>query len=284
MSPQLQPQFAGSAPIDGESRPPQARLLLRRLAQWPLDRYYVYAPPQLRAHAAPLVSVHGISRNARDHALLLAPLARQLRSLLIAPLFPAAHWHGYQRLCPGAHGGSPLDFLDAVVANASSLFGISAPRSRLLGFSGGAQFAHRYALLRAQRIHSLALSAAGWYTLPDLSQPWPLGVATRTAPSTAGADLPRWLSLPMLVSVGSLDGDDRNVRHTACLDAAQGRTRAQRAARFVSAVRAAATARELRPRIELRVVDGARHDFGDVLQRGLRAELLNWYLTMDEAT
>ncbi|MFO1402364.1 MAG: alpha/beta hydrolase [Steroidobacteraceae bacterium] len=262
------------------------RLLLRRLPGWTLDRYYVYAPPGVRADRPPLVSVHGISRNAREHALLLAPLARRLRCLLIAPLFPAAHWRGYQRLLAGAHGRSPLEYVDAVLADAARDYALETARCHLLGFSGGAQFAHRYALLRAPRIASLALSAAGWYTLPDPGLAWPIGIAgdlpgIDAAGHAALDELRAWLALPMLVSVGSRDGDDRNVRHDAALDAAQGATRCERAARFVAAVRTAALARSLSPRVELCILGGARHDFADVMRRGLAARLLDWYLHED---
>lgn len=266
-----------SVPLAAAGR---GRLVLRRLPGWALDRYYVYAPPGLRLDQPPLVSVHGVSRNAREHALLLAPLARRLGRLLVAPLFPATHWRGYQRLARGAQGRSPVDLLDATLADALREHGIEAPQCHLLGFSAGAQFAHRYALVRAPRIASLALSAAGWYTLPDAGHGWPLGVAGMAG--VAGADaaavgLRAWLALPMLVSVGSRDGDDRNVRHDPAIDAVQGVTRCERAARFVSTVRTAALAHALTPRIDLHVVAGARHDFNDVMDRGLAARLLDWY-------
>ena len=42
--------------------------------------------------------------------------------------------------------------------------GIDTRRINLFGFSGGAQFAHRYAMAHPGSVNALVLTAPGWFT------------------------------------------------------------------------------------------------------------------------
>ena len=54
--------------------------------------YYVFVPASAR-HQAPIwVSVHGLSENARDHALQLSAWAARLGAVLVAPHFEAERY------------------------------------------------------------------------------------------------------------------------------------------------------------------------------------------------
>lgn len=108
----------------------------------------------------PIVAVHGISRNIGEHRDAFAPVADRLGRRLVLPLF--AHGHrGYQRL-RGRRGEPRADqrlwaLLDSMGEDGDV---------DLVGFSGGAQFAHRAAMVTPARVRSLATISAGWYTFP----------------------------------------------------------------------------------------------------------------------
>lgn len=212
------------------------------------------------ARAPVLVSVHGISRNAAEHALRQGAAAGRHAYTIVAPLFEADTWRGYQRLAAGAAGvradAGMLALLDTLAGQ-----GLPTERVHLFGFSGGAQFAHRFALLHPHRVATLSLAAAGWYTLPDRQLAWPLGLGDRPA-SLDDADLEAALQIPTLVLVGTADtGRDASVRQSHVVDRLQGLTRLERGQRWAAAMRAAARDRGLAPAVTFSVMHGGTHDF-----------------------
>ena len=58
-------------------------------------------------------------------------------------------------------------------------------RVDLVGFSGGAQFAHRFAMLYPGCVRRVVVAAAGWYTYIDPSRPFPLAAAPATPAAAA---------------------------------------------------------------------------------------------------
>ncbi|ROR32799.1 hypothetical protein [Inmirania thermothiophila] len=222
-------------------------------------RYHAWFPEERPAGL--VVSVHGISRNAAEHVRRLAPAAAAAGYAVVAPLLPPGRFRGFQRLRAGA-----AEAVEDVVADAAARAGRPFPRFVLVGFSGGAQFAHRYAMLRPGRIESLLLGAAGWYTLPDPALPWPLGVAPGTAP--AAVDLAGFLRLPVTVVVGA-DDTRRDVSLNAdpAVDRLLGRNRLERARRWVAALRARRRAGGAP--VRLRVLPGVGHDFAEAARAGL---------------
>jgi pimeloyl-ACP methyl ester carboxylesterase len=102
---------------------------------------------------------------------------------------------------------------------------------RLFGFSGGGQFAHRYALFYPRRVARQVLGAPGWYTFPDPEHRYPLGL--RTAPPEwpkLTFNPGRFLRIPTLVLVGEHDNRrDRELNRTRQVDVHQGLDRMERA-------------------------------------------------------
>ena len=101
----------------------------------------------------------------------------------------------------------------------------------------------------------------------------------------ADSDLPgvrlrpsAFLRVPMLAVVGEDDRErDENLRRSRALDRVQGRNRVERARQWVHAMRKAAEAREMPPRVELALLQGAGHSFEDSMKAGL-GELVADYL------
>ena len=205
------------------------------------QRYFLYRPARACGNAPLLVSVHGISRNARAHATCLARVAEQHGVVVVAPLFTSKRFHDYQRMGHSRRGERPDRALNEIVAEVGRLSGADARRFFLFGYSGGAQFAHRYAMAYPQRIAGLALGSAGWYTFPDPEKRYPWGMRASVGLPDLFFDLDRFLELRIHLFVGGLDtlrGPDLN--RCKRIDRQQGATRLERAARWAAALRRAA--------------------------------------------
>lgn len=227
-------------------------------------------PDHIDPSARALVAVHGIRRGAQEQAALFAPQAAALGRVVIAPLFDTQHWPRYQRLGDGADTAL-LDLLERLGDDAVKPID-RFDRFDLCGFSGGAQFAHRFAMLHPERIGRLSLASAGWYTFPDTS-PYPYGLG---APGGSGARTARmqsrldeFLRLPINVCVGERDNRrDANTRGGDDIDRQQGRHRRARASRWSEALAIEAAVRGIVSRIRYTVLPGCGHDFRRCARRG----------------
>ena len=227
-------------------------------------------PSNTPADASPIVAVHGIRRGAKQQAEALAPRAAALGRPVIAPLFDKVNWPKYQQVVRGKRADLALLELMAELR----LAGIWQTRSfELCGYSGGAQFAHRFAMLYPQLVRRLTVASAGWYTFPDNAE-FPYGLRAR--PGKTGdwgprfaAGLDQFLQIPVQVCVGEEDCvSDDNTRSGTEIDQQQGIDRVTRATRWSAAFKEAAELRGLTPRITLSVLPNCGHDFQDCVQYG----------------
>ncbi|MEQ1616942.1 MAG: hypothetical protein ABL883_01190 [Terricaulis sp.] len=202
-----------------------------------LREFFLYRPSIERAGAPLVVSVHGIARNAPAHTYRLIEEAERYGLTVAAPLFAKEKYGQYQQLQDPRSGvRSDLALLD-IIAAASRLSQASAQEVLLFGFSGGAQFAHRFVLAHPRRVRSAVLVAAGWYTFPDHAQRYPFGLDLSEAELDIGIDLRGALDVPQHVIVGELDIErDNSLRQSRRLDRVQGHTRLERAYRWVEAM------------------------------------------------
>lgn len=247
--------------VSHEGRPLRARVLL----------------PTSLSGARPLIALHGISRDAEALARHFRPEAERSGRIIVVPHFTAADWPKFQRPAPRARADRALlALLDAL---AGSYPGFLGPVD-LFGFSGGAQLAHRSAMLYPQRFGDLHLGSAGWYCLPDTELPYPYGLAPGTGQSDALRQcklvmLPRFLDRRIRVYVG--EGDihrDPALRQNALVDASQGRTRLDRARNYVSALNAAARSHDLPARADLTSLPDCGHDFDGCASRAELARIV----------
>jgi hypothetical protein len=237
-------------------------ITLHQLADGPGIPYFVYRPRLLDPAARPIVAVHGISRNAEQYALAFAGVAERTGALLVAPLFREC-CGGYQRLSAPA-----LAALERILAELRASLGLRAPGIDLFGFSGGAQFAHRYALLWPQRVGGLAICSAGWYTSLHFERRFPQGLGPRRHDG-ALPDLPGFLEIPLLVLVGDRDVlRDCQVRNKDWINKEQGRTRFERTCCWATWVQHLAGTYDLPRRCKLRVLQGVGHSFDEAISLG----------------
>lgn len=141
-------------------------------------------------------------------------------------------------------------------------------RAALYGFSRGAQFAHRFALMYPDRVLSVAAMSAGAYTLPYENRlqdgkttllPFPFGTGDfkqRLGQDPNYAELKR---VKFLVQVGASDNREGDV--SRAFDTFIGRTRVERAASFVAALK------ELGVTARLVVLPGTGHECNAEMQK-----------------
>jgi poly(3-hydroxybutyrate) depolymerase len=231
--------------------------------------YFLYAPRSAGPRPPLFVTVHGISRNARQHATLFAPLAERYGVVVVAPLFPADEYGDYQRLGRGARARRADRALETLVEEVGRLTGAQTDRFYLFGYSGGGQFAHRFTMAHPHRVEAYAVGAAGWYTFPDPSLRYPWGV--QTGPSLPDVEMlpPRFLGVPATVFVGDRDTRPGSaLRKTRRVNEHQGESRLERAQRWVQAMRQAAREAGVPPPIELVPLPGCGHSFKRCMKRG----------------
>lgn len=220
--------------------------------------------------APPLVAVHGVRRAADEQALLLGPQASLTGRPVIAPCFDQWRWPRFQRIGSRSRADQGLiALLDELEREGIG----SARRFDLFGFSAGAQFAHRFAMLHPERLHRLTVASAGWYTFPD-DRPYPLGLGPKPRGNDAlaaamRARLGQFLRLPIDIGVGTRDDRrDRNTRRGAHIDRQQGQHRLERAQRWSQALVHASTRLGMPSRIRLTLLPGVGHDFHRCILRG----------------
>ena len=227
--------------------------------------------PSTARKAPPLVAVHGLNREAEAMAGLLAARADATGRTIVLPIFDRLSWPRFQRAaCPQRSDWALLDLLQ--VLRDEGWIGAETPD--MSGFSGGAQFAHRFAWLYPNAVARLCLVAPGWWTFPDARGPHPLGIGAdgRGGGSSAfrlRANLAGFLDREIRVMVGALDVEqDKNLRQDPAIMTQQGSDRVARARNWTAAAIRAARQLGIRPRIGFRLMNDCGHSFGDCVANG----------------
>jgi poly(3-hydroxybutyrate) depolymerase len=267
----LLPSAAEHADRDLDT-PSPAEPELRRLDGDPQQRYWVSAPHGWHARRSTprglLVSVHGISRNAGAHARTLAALADEVGLVLVAPHFSRSRFPDYQRIgrCGRLGPGGRADHMLLRIAKAVCMeYGLRQQPFLLMGHSGGAQFALRFALVHSAQVAAYALSAPGSYCWPGTGRRFPHGTASSQAFSDLRPDLDALLQRPGLVLVGARDVErDAALRQGERIDTQQGRNRVERAQRWVAAMQKCAAQRGMVAPLTLHAVADCGHGFSEL--------------------
>lgn len=251
---------------------PRGRLLRRALRADPGDEYLVYVPTTGAIDAPLLVSVHGLSRSWIEQAEAFASACERHGVMLLAPYFVGEAHADYQRLGRAGRGERADLFMHRCLQELASLTGADTTRLALFGWSGGAQFAHRYLMAYPHRVARAVVAAAGWYTFPDTTRKFPYGIRpSRRLPGLA-FDPEAYLQVPVTVVVGADDTQSENLRSTDRVNAQQGLTRVERARNWAAAMQAQAAAHGIGPQVTLLEVAGAGHSLAELCRRGALVE------------
>ena len=129
-----------------------------------------------------------------------------------------------------------------------------APLIDLVGFSRGAQSAHRFTLRHPERVAALASFSAGTYTMPTSAQPYPLGMGGfDTWNHLRTFDAASLRGVRVLVGVGTADANPADVARA--WDSVGGTSRLERATRFAAALE------QLQVPARLQTYAGVGHSF-----------------------
>ncbi len=177
-----------------------------------------------------LVLVHGINRDVDGLLRWFGEVAQLSGYNLIAPIFDSVQYQDYQRLGREGLGRRADHALLSVLDDLGGL-GFRLPEQiPMFGFSGGAQFAHRFALAYGERLSALICDSAGWYTPLDDDERYPYGLAATARLQALDFKAERLLNLPTLTLVGEADHSlDASVRNHPKVNPVQGKTRFDRA-------------------------------------------------------
>ena len=189
----------------------------------------------------------------------------------VAPCFIEPHSRTTSAWPNGSRHGAD-QALDTLLEEVVAATGVSAEPFHLFGFSGGAQFAHRYTMAHPERVAHAVLGAPGWFTFPDRDVRFPYGLRRSRSLREVRFELKRLLRVPMTVLVGEQDVSESDLRKTKRVNRQQGRNRLERARNWVSAMRASARVYRLKPRVELELLPGGEHGFATLMQDTLLGE------------
>lgn len=183
----------------------------------PRCSYSLFVPEDVRDDEVPLslwVFVHGTGRQFEVYLDTYAELARQHRAVVMTPLFPAGvpapdDVYNYQAI---EHGGTRFDqVLLGMIDEVAHRWNVDASTFFLHGFSGGGQFALRFAMLHPDRLSALSVGAPGQVTRLSGDWAWPHGLAGLEETFGTAFDAATFAALPAQVLAGSLDDDPRDI-------------------------------------------------------------------------
>jgi pimeloyl-ACP methyl ester carboxylesterase len=267
------PSISVAAPTNpGSDQPVSAAahaIAWRRLGADPEQRYLVYKPAHVRRGCPMMVCVHGISRNAETHILSFAPWADRYGMVLLAPLFDAKRFTKYQRLAKNERDRRADRILDLIIDETGKLTGAATDRLYMFGFSGGAQFVHRYTMAHPHRVARFVAVSAGWYTFPDPATPYPRGTGTSRRLPDLDFVHRDFLRIPGTVLVGSRDTRrDIALHYSSKVVEQQGTHRLERGRRWVTAMSAAARAHGFDTPYSFEELPDCGHSFECAMIRG----------------
>ena len=231
------------------------------------QHYFAYVPKAGGAGAPVFVSVHGVSGNALEHAERFAPFCEQAGAVLVAPLFQGESARDFQRLGREGRGSRSDHGLETILEEVLSRTGAEAGPFRMFGFSGGAQFAHRFAMAHPGRVAGLAIASAGWYTFPSPRKRYPYGIAYSRQLPDVRIDLEEFLQIPIRVFVGEQDTSHEDLRRSRRVVRQQGENRLERARKWVRSMQRAARAHQMESRVTFEALPG-NHSFAELMELG----------------
>lgn len=144
--------------------------------------YCLYVPPNYAKASIPariLVTVHGSERTNQSLRDFFCDFAEATNTIVLSPLFPcgikvADDVDNYKYL--EFHGIRFDEIVIAMVNEVTERYAIDGSKFLLFGFSGGAQFAHRFFYVHPNRLHAVVVGAPGSVTLPVSTYRWWAGL------------------------------------------------------------------------------------------------------------
>lgn len=181
--------------------------------------YCTYVPPHFDAARHPMelvVVVHGTGRAFVEYRDAFAEFARWNDCMVLCPLFPAGvlgdgNRDGFKQLREGDIRYD--DILLDMVAEVGEKFGQPFAKFSLFGYSGGGQFANRFALLHPDRLWAVSIGAPGSITQIDPGQDWWVGTRNMQERFGKALDLDALRQVAVHMVVGKADLETWEITH-----------------------------------------------------------------------
>lgn len=202
---------------------------------------YVHTPANVADRARPLqvvVALHGMGGEGRGFCQVFLSAAERNGWVLVAPTFKYRNWKD-----PATVAEDDVALtreLARFVADLPARLGAPVEgKVILLGFSRGAQLAHRFALAYPERTRAVAAMSAGTYTVPfkrmlGADQRFPFGIADLASRLGRNIDEEKISAVNFWVAVGGDDSYADDIPRQ--WDPLLGKTRVQRAQAFANAM------------------------------------------------
>ncbi len=181
-----------------------------------------------------VVVLPGLGGIGRDLAEQLVPAAEAQRWPLLAPSpdYDPRDANESLQAADLRIDNELVSLIDRALARAELH---AVPKIELIGFSRGAQSAHRFALRHPDRVSALASFSAGTYTMPTSLLPYPVGIGGFDQWNHLHAfDAVALRQVRVLVGVGTADANPADVARA--WDGVGGTTRLERGTRFAQAL------------------------------------------------
>ena len=160
-------------------------------ADKPMNVFY-HVPENINTQTPILFVLHGSGRNAAQYRDAFINKSEQLGFIVVVPEFNDIDFPGgdaYNLANIFEDGDNPsasslndesdwtISVLDPIFDHVRDLTDNETSRYDLFGHSAGSQVAHRFLLFKpTNKTNKVILSAAGWYTVPNISIDFPYGL------------------------------------------------------------------------------------------------------------
>ena len=235
---------------------------------------FYHVPVSYSSSSKIVFGLHGGSRDAEGLRDNMIQKSVDYNFILIAPKFSSSDFSlgdGYNLGNVYVDGDNPtsntlnnenewsFSIIEPLFDSVKSSLSIESEKYNLFGFSAGAQFVHRFIQFKPNtRFDKVVAGAAGWYTVPDYSIPFPYGYENSILNSTSLNNL---LTSDLYIQVGALDNNPNStgLRHNEYADA-QGLNRVTRAVHFFETGQNIAESSNYNFNWSLHIIQGAGHN------------------------
>ena len=235
---------------------------------------FYYVPAAYSTSSKVVFALHGGSRDAEGTRNNMIQKSIDYNFILIAPKFSSSDFSlgdGYNLGNVYVDGDNPssdtlndeiewtFSIIEPLFDSIKNSLSLENDKYNMFGFSAGAQFVHRFIQFKPNaRFDKIVAGAAGWYTVPDNTIPFPYGYDNSILIST---NLSNLLSSDLYIQVGALDNNPNSagLRHNEYADA-QGLNRVTRAVHFFETGQNIAESSNYNFNWSLHIIQGAGHN------------------------
>ncbi|WP_413735517.1 hypothetical protein ACL2XP_22755 [Sodalis sp. RH21] len=202
---------------------------------------FSYQPPGADAQTPVVFILAGLNRDADKYRDSWVENATKNKLIVIAPRFGEEDYPGNDGYNLGnlvnsktgktnPRGEWAFTVISDVFASMQKQGITKQKQYYLFGNSAGCQFEHRMLTFAPDgNIKAAMCAAAGWWTMPDVENPWPYGLDNAPV-AVSRKQLAAYFALPVLITVGSKDNDPYHpLLRRSYAAMAQGENRLERA-------------------------------------------------------